>query len=543
MSRRITYKAYKSADTWQELGLIGDTLMFTDDEIVTQQAIGYTKHNNKFNCPMDIAVMYSMLNRGQGATPTAKELLNDYTRTAYFYEAGIVADSFWYDEPKEEMYQCKSTVTMTKLNYNTGWYGNLQYAPRIDVNKLEALITAIVENNDGGVLSNLLDAYNWEMSSRHTALYSYYPEYLAETNAGFKGLMNNRKDNQVSAVKVIELIQPYVPFEIKSGSDWCTRAADGESFCARHKPVNHWKRGWVYYPELGNRRMYKNEPISRYNRNDPQLGLHSAKSRRRNDNHARLFEQDKRQMIDSVDDKLVLRLMNKSLTRMVKSGRVSQVSSGRGRMFEWKHWEWLELIRHRILASNAKARKIGDVVNGWVYTKGNITESFGMEICDHEWVAEEQVTTYRVRVKHQVSSRHHAWSRGGYYEGTQTNEYIVPIIFWTIGEANGYAARVRQQYVPLDTGLPLYREVTEDFDVLTSTPTVEVIERKIELRKFSVEGTATIEDYDTPMQMYRAMQQGNDDAYAAIADRLLKAPSQCTTLKQVRVKEEVEATA
>mgnify|MGYP003389313456 FL=1 len=166
-----------------------------------------------------------------------------------------------------------------------------------------------------------------------------------------------------------------------------------------------------------------------------------------------------------------------------------------------------------------------------------------MEICDHEWVAEEQVTTYRVKVKHQASAKCYSYNRGGYYEGTETKQYIVPIIFWTIGEANGYAARVRQQYVPLDTGLPLYREVTEDFDVLTSTPTVEVIERKIELRQFSVEGTATIEDYDTPMQMYRAMQQGNDDAYAAIADRLLKAPSKCTTLKQVRVKKEVEATA
>ena len=234
MSRQITYKAYKSADTWQELGLIGDTLMFTDDEIVTQQAIGYTKHNNKFNCPMDIAVMYSMLNRGQGATPTAKELLNDYTRTAYFYEAGIVADSFWYNEPKEEMYQCKSTVTMPKLTYNTSSYGNLDSAPRIDVNKLEALITAIVENSDSDVLSNLLDAYNWEMSSRHYALYSKYPEYLAETNAGFKGLMNNRKDNQVDAAKVIELIQPYTRMNLSvaitaTTLNWvCTRQSHEE---------------------------------------------------------------------------------------------------------------------------------------------------------------------------------------------------------------------------------------------------------------------------------------------------------------------------
>ena len=41
---KIYFNRYRPADTWEQLGLIGDTLLFTDDEIVTQQAIGYTKH-------------------------------------------------------------------------------------------------------------------------------------------------------------------------------------------------------------------------------------------------------------------------------------------------------------------------------------------------------------------------------------------------------------------------------------------------------------------------------------------------------------------
>ena len=41
--------------------------------------------------------------------------------------------------------------------------------------------------------------------------------------------------------------------------------------------------------------------------------------------------------------------------------------------------------RTRIMASNSKKRKLGDEVNGWVYSKGYVEKSFGMEIVSYVW--------------------------------------------------------------------------------------------------------------------------------------------------------------
>ena len=92
--RQTRYTRYRPAQTWEDLGLIGDTLRFTDDKIVTQQAIGYTKELCDVTCPMDIAVVYSMLHEGEGADITSKQLVNEHTRLASLYESGAVADGF-----------------------------------------------------------------------------------------------------------------------------------------------------------------------------------------------------------------------------------------------------------------------------------------------------------------------------------------------------------------------------------------------------------------------------------------------------------------
>ena len=92
--RQIRYSRYRPAKTWEALGLIGDSLRFTDDDIVTKQAIGYTKELCNVTCPMDIAVVYSMLHEGEGADITSNQLVNAHTRLASLYESGVVADGF-----------------------------------------------------------------------------------------------------------------------------------------------------------------------------------------------------------------------------------------------------------------------------------------------------------------------------------------------------------------------------------------------------------------------------------------------------------------
>ena len=44
-----------------------------------------------------------------------------------------------------------------------------------------------------------------------------------------------------------------------------------------------------------------------------------------------------------LDDKTVLKVINKSLNRMVKSGKAIQVTAGRGRTFRWDAWVGLRI--------------------------------------------------------------------------------------------------------------------------------------------------------------------------------------------------------
>ena len=86
----MQYSKHREAKTWHELGLMGDTLSYTDEEILTSQALGYVKHTVGKANPMDIAVLYSIVDKGEGVEVTAKDLVNDYTRLASLFESGII---------------------------------------------------------------------------------------------------------------------------------------------------------------------------------------------------------------------------------------------------------------------------------------------------------------------------------------------------------------------------------------------------------------------------------------------------------------------
>lgn len=518
MTKRY-YNRYRPADTWEQLGLIGDTLSFTDDEIVTQQAIGYTKYLCDYHCPMDIAVVYSMLNQGEGATPTAMDLLNDYTRLAYYFESGKVADGWWLPPTDKVPYSCSSDVDFPKVDYSYGSYSNLNQAPPIDVTKLEGLITAILENKDAKTMGCLLDAYNWEMSRTQT-WHQYenqgYDEFLMADrtdNADFKALMSNGEDEQVSANKVLELIQQYIPFTMEPNSDWCTRGDDGEDYCERHRPNNdRYERHWVFVEGLPV--LNENYPVSTYERGKVHLQKYNCYE------NTFKFEPHKRRLIDEVNDKEVLKLINKSLTRMEKRDTVEQVSHGRGRMFRWKAWGWLQDIRTRILASNAKQRKLGDVVNGWIYTKGETTMSYGMEINDHDWKPIEPVSWWSVTVEVPYTNDYNI-------NRVYTNSTPLPYMFFTEEAAQAYADSLNQiDFVTFD-GTSRHRTVTKDYDITVPSMSFTVTKHDV---KMSVDGVATIENYMTPQEMFKQMQTGNNEQYNAVAQQLRRRPSQLTAM-------------
>lgn len=214
-----------------------------------------------------------------------------------------------------------------------------------------------------------------------------------------------------------------------------------------------------------------------------------------------------RAMANSVDDKEVLKHINKSLNRMVKSGKAIQVTAGRGRTFRWNMWGWLDEYRQKHLVSVAKQRKLGDVVNGWVYTKGVVTEQYGVEICHHEWVPAESV--FRYYVQHQSPSlyRGREWNPNGQngYGQYETVEKIkwaavtLPYFFTDEAEALEVAEELNGTTFPRKgMGVRVNGQIVP--------PKHIVAKYNIEMR---VKGDADIEDYMEPLEMYKRIQLGN----------------------------------
>ena len=208
-----------------------------------------------------------------------------------------------------------------------------------------------------------------------------------------------------------------------------------------------------------------------------------------------------RAMANSVDDKEVLKHINKSLNRMVKSGKAIQVTAGRGRTFRWNRWGWLDKYRQKHLVSVAKQRKLGDVVNGWVYTKGQVTEKYGVEICDHEWEPAEPVFRYIVNHKSPYMSQDRVWNGMAYEtrEGVQWKGVYLPYFFTDEAEALEVAEELNSSVFPRKgMGVRVNGQIVAPKHVVTK--------HQVTMR---VKGDADIEEYMEPLEMYKRIQLGN----------------------------------
>jgi hypothetical protein len=77
---RTHHNTYKSAEEWVRQGLVGTSLQFTDDEIVSTLGIGKSKHMCNYSCAMDMALTYTLMSFGPDREVTAKECINEQTR-------------------------------------------------------------------------------------------------------------------------------------------------------------------------------------------------------------------------------------------------------------------------------------------------------------------------------------------------------------------------------------------------------------------------------------------------------------------------------
>jgi hypothetical protein len=208
-----------------------------------------------------------------------------------------------------------------------------------------------------------------------------------------------------------------------------------------------------------------------------------------------------------LEDKEVLKCINQSLNRMAKSGKAIQVTQGRGRTFRWNKWGWLDEYRQKHLVTMAKARKLGDVVNGWEFTKGKITNIHGVEICDHEWHPVSPVSYFTVEqtipsVAQNIYGEYdHNEQRWITTMEIKWHNARLPYFLMNEGEAQEIVDELNSHSYPRKgMGIRFNGELL--------TPTHKVVEVSAPM---TVRGEVMIEDYMHPDEMYKRIQLSAPD--------------------------------
>ena len=118
---RTHHNTYKTASEWEQRGLVGKSLQFTDDEIVSTLGIGKSKDMCRNSCAMDMALTYTLMSFGPDREVTAKECINEQTRRAFWYDTRLLAQAKTARIDKTDTEYFQEYGTYPKVTY-TGWH-------------------------------------------------------------------------------------------------------------------------------------------------------------------------------------------------------------------------------------------------------------------------------------------------------------------------------------------------------------------------------------------------------------------------------------
>ena len=370
--REMQYSKHREAKTWHELGLMGDTLSYTDEEILTSQALGYVKHTVGKANPMDIAVLYSIVDMGEGVEVTAKDLVNDYTRLASLFESGIIVRG----KLNKKKVKCDG-IHIERESNEYGRQRRLTYA--------QGIVTHL-DNKEIDYRDYMDVLCGWEVEGYSSSMSESQSSRLKE----FETFCRTSVGYAFSDYYFTNIYKGTSKINSRYGTiGWyglCTRKPD--EVCSTHGG-NEERNAWVLSPDM-KVLSGRNFPISWSN---DYINIRYVKEG--------LTEYNKmlaRTYTKHADYKTVLKQINKAVNRMFKRGVLLQTTEGRGRKFKWYDHTWrrVQEKRTQIMASNSKKRKLGDEVNGWVYSKGHVEKSFGMEIVSYIWKPIEELHTYDI---------------------------------------------------------------------------------------------------------------------------------------------------
>ena len=432
---RTHHNTYKTASEWEQQGLVGKSLQFTDDEIVSTLGIGKSKDMCRNSCAMDMALTYTLMSFGPDREVTAKECINEQTRRAFWYDTRLLA----------------MAKTTRPDKTNTEYFQEHGKFP-------------------------MVSATNWHI---RTKLWK----------------------------------------AIERGDTW-KEMSESDA-----RPLHP---------------LYQARLISRWSRNNSHFRNWDSTS------HLTPLEDHmergmNRVLMDKDGEKELLRCINKGFNRMVKNGRCIQTSSGRGRTFKWTEWNWLEQVRQEVLVSNSFNRKIGDTINGWVYSIKDTKDWWGCKVHTYHWKPKDKLQYFKVR----IASGSVTNGSGKYINGTWKYPKIykdqfqdTPYVFGTKGQAEDYASLLCEQLVAPTTSYPVWREVDEDFNVIDKSLSAIAVAIDYQLR---LKPEVFVEDLPTPQEILLEFLKSPaaKSNYMGMFDNLPKIPVNITKVK----KEEAEADA
>ena len=417
--RSMYYTGYRDADEWENLGLIGDRLSFTDDEVITKLGLGYITHD-KTECAMDTAIRYELLNAGTDGEISAKQMLNPRTRLAALFEAGIVVDGWYKDD---------------EGNLHRAWVFQEDDYNQLHHNRVSSGYSHDNVHFPAGMLSTTDTIYLRMKEKLSTYDYSWRGKLIAKIQGPLKTL----------------------PFK-------------------------------------GNERM----------------------------------------LTHILEDKVVVRYINKALNRMVKSGKAIQVTAGRGRTFRWDAWSWLDDIRNRYLVSESKKRKVGDKVNGWIYTQGDSQTTHGVVVHQHWWQPIDEIKLYKVRLEaDRVKSPY--WS-GETNSSIEVGRLTLPYFFNTNDEAFELSNKLNDMLrISVDPQNYAIKYIDENFNMTGGGVEYGVVSSNYEMK---IGQDAIVEDYEEPQQAFLTLMSKGVTNYSQERAKYQKAPKYMMHMKKITTKEE-----
>lgn len=527
------FTGYRSANIWKEQGLIGDTLQFTDDETITALGIGKAMDIVKAGCAMDAALVYTLVSLGPDQHFTAKDMLNERTRKAALYDSQMIADGYYNTEPKDT---CGEPL-LWNLHGKTIYH---YYTAPVRKGKLQALVDWVFEDLPARspVLTTLTEEHE-RFATTFKCDIDLPAEFISQTSYDREFSHNSYAYVDVSQ-KVLQCIPDKVGYQ-KTSSGYCSRK---DKSCELHFTPPYNVSGWVCSPELltwdfkgkqpSSLQLYYNKLCSQYYSNNKHLNQNTSTHRR-----VIPFAQHERAIMQNICDKFVIKVINKALNRMVKSNRCRQVTAGRGRTFEWLQWSWLDRVREQVLLSNSMQRKVGDTINGWVYSIKSTNEQYGQKIHTYYWVPKDKVEYQQVGVLMPYLKRDQVYKNGSwvYVYNLGHSNTTLPYIFTSEQAAQAYADNINAVGLSTDTGIPIHKELDSDFNAKVALPEAHVTTGAWDIQ---LKPDVYIEDEETPQAMFVSILK-KPALRKKVQGYSVYMPTPLTMI--VKKKEEVEASA